>query len=133
MAKRFKYFPSEYGKEFKLLKDCQNLSAELYNATAAAPKGHRTICKDLTDTGRNLIFAVRRGNSYPLGSEKRCEEQKVIMELIQQLSDLLPVVRRCRCISIGQEGEITKKIDNIKFRYEMWVDSDNARIKEMEK
>lgn len=131
---KFKYFPNNSNKEFRFYKDCQNLAAEVFKASADAPKEYRfTICKKVHDICCDLIFSVRLANSFELGSTDRKEEQICIMELLQRLDDLLPVIRRCRCITLGQEGEITKRIGNLKFSFEKWLDSDAERIADMGK
>lgn len=131
---KYKYFPNNSNKEFRFYKDCQNLAADVFKASSDAPKGYRfSICKEVYDICCDLIYSVRLANSFDLGSTDREEEQAWVMELLQRLDDLLPVIRRCRCITLGQEGEITKKIGNLKFSFEKWLDSDAKRISEMGK
>lgn len=129
MAYRYKYFPAEYAKEFKLLKECQNLSSDIFAASASAKKEYRfTLCKKIHDLCCELVHSVNVANSYQVGTEDRMREQKRVADLLLRIDELLPVLRRCRCISLGQEGEITKKIGNIKISYEKWVESDMKRI-----
>lgn len=136
MSKKFKYnyFPNTDNGEFRLLKECQKLSADIFIASASAKKEYRfTICKKVHDLSCDLIHEVNLANSYKLGSEDRYEKQKEIVALILRLEELLPVLRRCRCISLGQEGEIVKKIGNIKTTYEFWMESDKRRIEKLSK
>lgn len=130
---RWKYFPNNNDKEFRFLKDCQNLAAEVFKASADAPKEFRfTICKKVHDLCCDLVHSVRLANNYQLGTQDRMDEQAVVMEILLRINDLLPVLRRCRCISLGQEGEITKRIGNLKFSYEKWLESDLYRINKKE-
>ena len=129
MAYRYKHFTT-YNGDFRLLKECQNLYGDVCIATAQAPRELRTsVLKDCYEICKLLIFSVRRANSEQLGSQRRIEGQEDVMEYIQQLQDLLPTLRRLRCITYGQEKDITVKIDNIKVAIDIWIDSDEKRIK----
>lgn len=132
MGTKFKYFPNDFDREFRLFKECQKLAAEIFRASADAPKGYRfSICKEVSDRCCNLVHSVRLANSYQIGSKYRKDEQEKAKEYLLEIQDLLPVLRRCRCITIGQEGEITKKVDSVKFGFEKWLESDHARIDKM--
>ena len=132
MAYRYKHFPT-YNGDFRVLRDCQNLYGDVCIATAQAPRELRhSVLKDYYEICKLLIFSVRRANNEQLGSQKRIEGQNDVIEYIQQLQDLLPSVRRLRCITYGQEKDITVKIDNIKIAIDIWIDSDEKRIKKME-
>lgn len=121
-----------HNKEFRFIKDCQNLAGDVFNASADAPKEYRfTVCKKVQDLCCDLIFSVRLANSFPLGSDLRIEEQENVKEILNRVNDLLPVLRRCRCISLGQEGEITKKVGNLKIKFLKWKESDEKRFSQM--
>lgn len=125
---KFRCFPNSKMKEFRVLKECQNLAADVFNASANAPREYRfTICKIIHEKCCNLVHSVRLANSYELGTENRRNEQENVKEIIQQIDDLLPVFRKCRCITRGQEGEITRKVGNLKFSFEKWLESDYSR------
>ncbi len=118
-----------HNKEFRLKKDCQNLAGDVFNASADAPKEYRfTICKIVHDLCVDLIYSVRLANSFRLGSDDRMAEQENSEEILNRINDLLPVLRRCRCISIGQEGEITRKVGNLKISFLKWKESDKKRF-----
>jgi len=130
---RFKYFPQSYSEDsFRFGKDCRDLAAEIFKASASAPKEYRfTLCKKMHDVCCDLIYSARAANAYPLGSEDRKEEQRRIIELLLRIDDLLPILRRCRCISLTDEAALTKRVGNVKVRFEKWLDSDNYRINKM--
>ena len=130
---RYKYFPNNSNKDIRFVKECQNLAAEVLKASADAPKEYRfTICKEVQDICYELVHMVRLANNFQLGSQDRTDAQKEIMEILLRIDDLLPVLRKCRCISLGQEGEITRKIGNLKFSFEKWLDSDAYRITKLQ-
>lgn len=116
-------------KPFQIVERAQAFSAKIFIDSAGAQKEYRfTICKIIQTLSCELIYNTRIANSYDLESPERLETQNNALEVMEKINDLLPVLRRCRCITIGQESELTKDISALKFGYMKWMESDQRRI-----
>ncbi len=110
-------------RPFKLVQRCQILSTQIVSATANAPKEYRlSICKEVQNLSYELIHTIRLANSFPFG-EDRQSTQKTAQENIERINDLIPVAKRCRCITPEQEEEIIKTINLIRSNFINWVES----------
>lgn len=119
------------GDPFSVINRCQAYAAEIFNASAGATKEYRfTICKVIQTYSCEVIHLTRQANSFELGSKDRKELQNEAVELINKIDDLLPVIRRCRCISPQKEKELHQKAQNLKYSFNMWFKSDMERLKE---
>ena len=120
------------GDPFSVINRCQAYAADIFIASAGATKDYRfTICKVIQTYACELIHQSRQANSFTLGSLERKNYQNNAVELVNKIDDLLPVIRRCRCISPQKEEELHKKAYNLKVSFNKWFDSDLRRIKEM--
>ena len=75
-----------------------------------------------------MIHNIRIANAFDLESVERMEMHNASLEIMEKINDLLPVLRRCRCITIGQESELAKDLSSLKFGYKKWIESDQKRI-----
>lgn len=117
------------GRDFDVLNRCQKLCSDIFIASAGAAKEYRfTCCKVIQSYSCELVHSCRQANGYQLGSDERKNQHDISLEYIEKIADMLPVIRRCRCISIGQEKELNKKLCNLKISYNKWVNSDKNRI-----
>ena len=113
---------------FRVIPSCQSFAAELFTASAKAEKEYRfTLCKKVTKFACKLIHSARMANKYELGSEDRKKQHEKSLELIEKINDLLPVMRRCRCLTVKQEATLTKRLGSLKYGYEKWIESDENR------
>lgn len=116
-------------KPFQVIERGQAFSAKVFIASAGAQKEYRfSICKIIQGLSCDLIHSMRLANAYDLESVERMETHQVNLEIMEKINDLLPVLRRCRCITIGQESELTKDLSSLKFGYTKWMESDQRRI-----
>jgi len=116
-------------KSFQVLERGQAFSAKVFIASAGAQKEYRfTICKIIQGLSCELIHSMRIANAYDLESAERMETHQNTLEIMEKINDLLPVLRRCRCITIGQESELVKDLSSLKFGYTKWIESDQRRI-----
>lgn len=114
---------------FQVIERCQAFSAKVFIASAGAPKEYRfTICKIIQTYSCELVHTARLANCYKLESPERLNTHNEVLELMEKISDLLPVLRRCRCISLGQESELFKDLSNLQYGYKAWMESDKRRI-----
>ena len=116
-------------KPFQILERCQAFSAKVFVSSANAPKEYRfTICKIIQSLSCELIHTARLANSFDLGKSERAELHLEALEIMEKINDLLPVLRRCRCITLGQESELMKDLSSLQFGYRKWIESDEKRI-----
>lgn len=116
-------------KPFQVIERGQAFAAKVFMASAGAQKEYRfTICKIIQGWSCELIHSMRIANSYDLESVERMKTHQNSLEIMEKINDLLPVLRRCRCITIGQESELAKDLSSLKFGYEKWIESDQKRI-----
>ena len=117
-------------KPFQIIERGQAFSAKVFMASAGAQKEYRfTICKIIQGLSCDLIHTMRIANAYDLESVERRETHQNALEIMEKINDLLPVLRRCRCITIGQESELVKDLSSLKFGYTKWIESDQRRIR----
>ena len=117
-------------KPFQIIERGQAFSAKVFMASAGAQKEYRfTICKIIQGLSCDLIHTMRIANAYDLESVERRETHQNALEIMEKINDLLPVLRRCRCITIGQESELEKDLSSLKFGYTKWIESDQRRIR----
>jgi len=122
------------GKSFDVLNRCQKLCAEIFIASAGAQKEYRfTCCKVIQTYSCELVHSCRQANAYHLLSDERKKQHDISVEYIEKIADMLPVIRRCRCITLGQEKELNKRVNNLKISYDKWVASDQHRISQSNK
>lgn len=120
------------GDSFSVINRCQSFCSEIFMASAGAEKEYRfTICKFIQTYACESVHLTRQANAVELGNPDRRKLQLEAVEYIEKVDDLLPVIRRCRCISLKRESDLHKKANNLKFAYRKWFDSDNKRLKEM--
>lgn len=116
-------------KPFQIIERGQAFSAKVFMASAGAQKEYRfTICKIIQGLSCDLIHNIRIANAFDLESVERMEMHNASLEIMEKINDLLPVLRRCRCITIGQESELAKDLSSLKFGYKKWIESDQKRI-----
>lgn len=117
------------GEPFDIINRCQSLASEVFNASAGATKEYRfTVCKYIQTDCCNLIHTARQANAIELNSPLRVEKHKEALELMERIIDMLPVLRKCRCITPNQERELHSKVSNLKYGYNKWIESDKYRI-----
>ena len=120
------------GDSFSVINRAQSFAAEIFIASAGATKEYRfTICKVIQSYACEAIHCTRQANGFGLGSPGRKEYQDIAVEFINKIDDLLPVIRRCRCISPQKEEELHKKIRYLKISFNKWVLSDKKRLEEI--
>ena len=121
------------GDSFSVINRSQALCADIFEASVGATKEYRfTLCKVIQSYACEAVHTTRQANGFPIGAADRRNLQNDAVEYINKLDDLLPVIRRCRCISPKKEQELHKKLNNLKFAFNKWFESDNRRIKEEE-
>lgn len=119
------------GDFFSVINRCQSYCADIFNASAGATKEYRfTICKVIQSYACELVHTARQANGFELGNPDRRKYQDDAVEYIKKIDDLLPVIRRCRCISPKKEQELHKKANNLKVSFNIWYKTDDKRIKE---
>jgi hypothetical protein len=67
-------------------------------------------------------------NERKLGTKDRIDSQEAAGETIEQIYDLIPVLRMCRCITPTQEGLIEKDLCFVKASFIAWKKSDRKRL-----
>lgn len=130
--KAFQIFGSKIRKRkaFELIRKTQKLAAEITNVCAKADKNYRlTICQDVRHAACDLVHMLRYSNARALGDVRRVKSQIKVAEQIETIYDLIPILRMCRCITPGQEGEIEKSLLYVKASFEVRLKSDLRRIK----
>lgn len=124
------------GDSFDVIHRSQMLAAEIFIASAGASKEYRfTICKVVQTHACEVVHLMRQANSMDLFklTEIRKQMQDEALERLERIVDLLPVIRKCRCITPGQEKELNTKVQNLKFAFKKWVETDNYRLEESRK
>lgn len=131
--KAFEQFGSRVKrKPFQLLEKCQRLSSKIVSAAAKSDKNYRmTLCLEVIHESYNLIHNVRKANFFPLGGEDRKVSQAEAKENIERIYDLIPVMRKCQCITPQQEGDIEKDLCYVRASFDYWLKSDESRIKKL--
>ena len=71
-----------------------------------------------------LVHTARLANSLRLGSSDRRSAQRDVLELIERSNDLLPVLAKCRCISLEQEVLLEKKLSRLRKKSNVWIQKD---------
>ena len=121
-------------KPFDLVIKCQSLSADIVEFSKTSSKEVReTFCKHIEELSYELVHAVRRANNFALGTSERKQAQASAYETLEKIEDLLPVMRKCRCITIDQEELLEKRISTIRSSFKIWVKSDKERLTEKKK
>ena len=116
-------------KPFHLVNKAQKLSAAITTACAAADKSYRqTICQDARHESCDLVHMIRYANFRRLGDVRRVKAQMKAAEKIEEVYDLIPILRMCRCITPAKEGEIELELLYLKASYEGWLRSDLGRM-----
>lgn len=126
----FKRFGSHLKrKDFQILHMAQRFASDVEIYTANCSKNFRsgTVGK-IRDYSHELIHLLRDANTKHLGTYKRKEVQDSISEKIDQIYDLLPVIKMNRIISPGQEGQLELKLCNLRAVFMFWIQSDNDRL-----
>lgn len=129
MAEEKKYNGKIRGDSFDVIHRCQSFASDVFTASAGATKEYRfTICKIVQTLSCELIYSARQANAFDLASPDRMAKHMDSIELMNKIADLLPVIRKCKCISLGQERELNNKLSNLKISYSKWIESDKKRI-----
>ena len=116
---------------FRIVEKCQIFASAVYIYTAKAEKEYRvSLCRKVQDLACEMIHAARAANQIDIMDASRMEAHKQALEHMERLNDLIPVMRRCKCISIGQESELSKQFANLRFGYNMWIENDTKRRQE---
>ena len=114
---------------FRIIEKCQIFVAAVYTCTAKAEKEYRmTICKKLQDLACDALHLASAANRIPVTSLERQEVHRRALDTLEKVNDLLPVIRRCKCISPGQEKELMRQFDAIRAGYRYWIESDLKRL-----
>lgn len=118
-------------KPFQVVERCQAFCAKVYTITVKAEKEYRSnLCRVVQDCARDAIHSARIANAMPLTDPERQWAHKEAIEDFEKINDLLPVLRRTRCLSVSQEKELNKDLGNLMFAYNKWMKSDAKRILE---
>ena len=127
---RKEYDGNRNKNSFQIIEKCQEFATRVYQYTVKAEKEYRlTICKTVQDYCCELIHSARKANSIQLHDPFRQEAHKESLEYMERINDLLPVLRRLRCMSPNQEAELHKKFNNLRYGYMKWIEGDERRIK----
>ncbi len=128
----YRFFKPYKGKdEFKVHKLAKEFLSFVSQLTSNMPRSYKQdIGKDFYELARNVLWKTRKANTFILGSRQRYEKQMEIVEDLENLCDLFDPLEKLRLITPAQNGELSKKADEMKFQYEVWFDSDRRRIKE---
>ena len=119
-------------RPFELKEKCQDFSAEIFCITSIAQKEYRlSICRKVQDISCELVHAVRLANSCRLGSTSRRQAQRDSIEMMDRISDLLPILAKCKCMTTEQNEKLEKKIRSIKTACEKWIEKDMERLEQM--
>ena len=114
---------------FQTIEKCQEFATKVYQYTVKAEKEYRvSVCKTVQDYCCEMVHSARKANSVPLHDPLRQEIHKSTLEYMERVNDLLPVLRRLRCMTPNQEAELQKKFFSLRFGYLKWVESDERRI-----
>ena len=115
-------------KPFHVIEKCQEFTSTIYKYTAKAETEYRrTICKTLQKKCRKLIHSARRANDEEVGTKRREKAHEKSMKYLEEINDLLPVVRRLHCITPNQELEMQNKYFTLWNAYIAWIASDEKR------
>jgi hypothetical protein len=116
-------------KPFQLVQKAQRLSSTIENCTAKCEKNYRGgIVAQVRQLSYQLIHQIRAANENKLGTQARLDIQDAAGETIEQIYDLMPVLRTCRCITPTQEGLIEEDLCYLKGSYLSWIKSDRKRL-----
>lgn len=114
---------------FQTIEKCQEFATRVYQYTVKAEKEYRlTICKTVQDYCCEMVHSARKANSIQLQNSLRQEIHKETLEYMERINDLLPVLRRLRCMSPNQEADLQKKFSSLRFGYIKWMESDKRRL-----
>ncbi len=117
-------------KDFVIIKEPQKLYAEMLRYSANSPKEYRfNISSDMWKLCKKLIYQVRIANTILLGTTERIKRQQKCIKTMKKIMDLLPVYSQLRCISLDQEAAFSKRLDNYRFAFRKWLESDMNRLK----
>lgn len=116
-------------KTFQIITKSQEFSAVLYSYLAKSEKEYRSsICQKVQEYSLNVIHCARMANSYELHDEGREKAHKKTMEFMNRIEDLLPVLRRLKCITDEQESDLMRRLNALKNGYSRWIESDAKRL-----
>ena len=123
------------GKEpkspFQTVEKCQEFCSRIFEYTSKAEKEYRqTICKKVQEYACEMVHSARLANSISIKDPYRQDTHRNALEYMERINDLLPVLRRCRCLTPNQESEMHKKFNNLRYGYRKWIESDERRIAE---
>lgn len=114
---------------FQTIQKCQEFATKVYQYTVKAEKEYRlTICKKVQDYCCEMVHSARKANSIQLRDPLRQEAHKETLEYMERINDLLPILRRLRCMSPNQEAELQKKFSSLRFGYLKWIENDKQRL-----
>nr|WP_297765734.1 hypothetical protein [uncultured Butyrivibrio sp.] len=119
-------------RPFELKEKCQDFSADIFMVTSVAQKEYRlSVCKKVQDISCEVVHAIRLANSCKLGTSSRRQAQKDALEMMERISDLLPILMKCRCISQDQLEKLEKKLRAIKIGHNAWIEKDMESLKQI--
>lgn len=114
---------------FQTIEKCQEFATRVYQYTVKAEKEYRlTICKTVQDYCCEMVHSARKANNIQLHNPLRQETHRETIEYMERINDLLPILRRLRCMSPNQEAELQKKFSSLRYGYLKWVESDVKRL-----
>lgn len=130
IPKRKEYDGNRNKNPFQTIEKCQEFATKVYQYTVKAEKEYRlTICKTVQEYCCELVHSARKANSIQLHNPLRQEVHRESLEYMERINDMLPILRRLRCMSPNQEAELHKKFDNLYYGYMKWIESDERRLK----
>lgn len=112
-------------REFRVIKLCQKLCADIVNMQGTADKRYRfTICQDIRKKSEDVIHLVRRANDLPAGCKDRIEMQKKADDLLEDIKDLLWVVGYVLHTGTAKEAQIELSIESLQQPLRNWIEKD---------
>lgn len=112
-------------RPFVLVNKAQQLYAEISSASANASRDYRlTICQDVRLEAKDLLHAISRANSEPRGDMNRVKAQYDVLRRIENVYDVLPSLKMCKCITPTNEAKIEDILLYVKATFEGWLKSD---------
>lgn len=127
--KHHQYFRPNKEK-FRIKEECRNYFTDVTRLLTNIPRSYsRTIGKDVYELARDILWTTTYANSIQVGKRKRLEKQLEVVNMIDRLYDLYTPLERLGLISRAQNGEFSRKTDNLRIAYEYWLSSDLEQIR----
>ncbi len=119
-------------KEFRFYWACSNFLADIQRLISEFPRSYRqygSIGNDIFETAMETLRLTRYANAIQLGKRERFEKQKRIAVLLDDIYELYAPMERLGLITLKQNGEYSRKTDNLRITYEYWMSSDLEQIR----